>query len=385
MASGCLPRLAKHLSTPGDSKTVSRDITIIANDYKKDVSQLVKVASELNATVYFYTKHESGETAEPIPASWHVEHLPNVGREGHTFVSHILSKPLGDINVFLQSDLDEDGETGECDMKHRIEQSVHMLEDPATSIVCLSHTKDSKLSELWPFNDNPHLQELTKQVGWEGDATITFRGQFCVTKGGVDALKCRYLDLLIDLKTRLETGNNPIEGHCLERYWGIMFAVAQQKQPTSVHIRSLVALHTSYELLNDHTLLMSVPESLKCNLQDVPQAAIEQASWCTEKGLESMDVTELLILYAGTVFFATNLHLGDPMPGKPKLLVIRFRIQHLPDGYAEKALGRHFQYPRLPTLLNQSNPIAGAQTDALTCCKANDLGLKVIKCGTSFE
>merc|ERR1719277_214061 len=192
MASSSFPQLDELLSSSGDEKAASRDITIITNDYKKDISKLVKIAAELNAKVYFYIKHESGETAVPIPEAWHVEQLPNVGREGHTYVNHILSKPLSDINVFLQSDLDDDGETGECDMKQRIEQSICMLEDPVTSIVCLSHTKDSKLSELWPFNDNPHLQQLTKQIGWEDDATITFRGQFAVTKNGIEALKCRY-------------------------------------------------------------------------------------------------------------------------------------------------------------------------------------------------
>jgi len=373
MASSCSPKLAEFLSSSGDSKAASRDITIIANDYKKDVSKLVQIASELNATVYLYTKHENAEIAVPIPETWHVEQLPNVGREGHTYVSHILSKPLGDINVFLQSDLDEDGETGQCDMKQRIEQSVRMLEDLATSIVCLSHTKDSKLSELWPFNDNSHLQQLTKQIGWEGDATITFRGQFAVTRRGIEALKSRYIDFLGDLKARLETGNNPIEGHCLERYWGIMFAVAQNAEPTPVHIRSLVVLQPSYKLMNDHTLLVSLPESLKCNLGDVPQEAIERASWCTEQGSESIDVTEVLISYAGTSFYATNSHLGDPMPGKAKHLMIRFWIQHLPKWYVEEALGRHDKYPRLPTLLNQSGSFASVQTGALPTCKINHI------------
>lgn len=364
MAPSCSQKRANLFSSPDDGNAASRDITIIANDYKKDVSRLVKIASELNATVYFYTKHENGEMTEPIPETWHVEQLPNVGREGHTYVSHILSKPLGDINVFLQSDLDEDGETGECDMKQRIEQSICMLEDPATSIVCLSHTKESKLSELWPFNDNPYLQQLTKHVGWEGDAAITFRGQFSVTKQAIEALKCRYQDFLCSLKTILETCNDPIEGHCLERYWGVMFAIAQNTEPTSVHIRSLVVLEPLYQLVDDHTLLISVPESVKCNLQDVPPVAIEQASWCTAQGLKTIDVTEVLTSYAGTALFATNSCLGDPMPGKPKLLMIRLRTQHLPNWYVDKALGRYVVKSRLPTLLNQSGTFATAQADA---------------------
>merc|ERR1712070_1177405 len=107
-----------------------------------------------------------------------------------------------------------------------------------------------------------------------------------------------------------------------------MFAVAQNQEPTSAHIRSVVVIGPSYQLMNDHTMLISVPESIKCNLQDVPEAAIEQAFWCTEQGSETFDVTDVLISYAGTSFYATNSNLGDPMPGKAKLLLIRVRMQY---------------------------------------------------------
>merc|ERR1711870_183245 len=152
---------------------------------------------------------------------------------------------------------------------------------------------------------------------------------------------------------------------------GMMFALAQGMEPTSAHIRSLVVLQPSYQLIDDHALLLSVPESLKCNLQDVPQAAIEKAAWCTEQGLESIDVTEVLVSFAGTSLFATNSKLGDPMPGKPKLLVIRLTIRHLPDWYVERALGKHLKLPRLPTLLDQSVTVAAVQDFAplISCQK----------------
>lgn len=344
-----------------DSSMACPSISIIVNDYRKDISKLVTIASVLNANVYFYTKYESGETAQPIPETWHVEQFPNVGREGHTYISHMLSKPLGDINIFLQSDLDEDGETGDCDMMQRIEQSICMLEDPATAFVSLSHTKDSRLSELWPFNDHPDLKKLTKTIGWEGDATITFRGQFCVTRHGIEALTDRYFEFLCSLKACLEMSNNPIEGHCLERYWGIIFALAQNQAPTSVHIRSLVVHEPSWQLIGDHTLLLSVPESLNCNLQGVPSLAIQTAFWCTERALESIDVTEVLHSFAGTSFFATNSNLGDPMPGKPKILVIRFTLRHLSACYIDGRIGNLIRHERLPTLLNQSGTLASAQ------------------------
>lgn len=160
--------------------------------------------------------------------------------------------------------------------------------------------------------------------------------------------------------------NDPIEGHCLERYWGALFAVAQNLEPTSTHIRALVVHKPLYQLVDEHILLITVPESVRCDLQDVPPLAIEQALWSAAQCGETIDVTEFLMSRAGTSFFATNSYLGDPLPGKPKRLFIRLLIDHLPKWCLHGALGQYFVNTKLPTLLTPRF-VATAQTGVTNC------------------
>ena len=81
---------------------------IIAH-YNEDLEWIKPYAK--NAYIY----HKGNDTEPPFDC-YHWEKLPNVGREGHTYLYHIIKNyhQLSDINIFLQGNIADHQEQEIC-------------------------------------------------------------------------------------------------------------------------------------------------------------------------------------------------------------------------------------------------------------------------------
>jgi len=230
---------------------------IVSNDYNSNIKCLENLSQALNAEVYFYCKKEDPndnskcQTQHPVPSNWKQFKRDNVGREGESYIEHILThNDFPDFTLFLQSDCEDKA----CDPTNDSGQSMEELVEKIE--VCTSNYK-KKDSEL-KFCSLGFLADTNNGSGWVShgkneDANtkfnfpshnevmdnrykFSFRGQFAVTKEALDAVKAKFEEQLKWTQAELKKTNDPQIGHWLERYWGFIFSYAQDKRPTEEHV-----------------------------------------------------------------------------------------------------------------------------------------------------
>lgn len=91
-------------------------VQLVVSRYADDLAWLGGVAALLNASVRVYCKSDGGGGGEaatrppPPPLATCDVLLPNVGNEGHSYLSHVVDRyeSLADITVFLPDTLFDD-------------------------------------------------------------------------------------------------------------------------------------------------------------------------------------------------------------------------------------------------------------------------------------
>ena len=167
--------------------------------------------------------------------------LPNVGREGHTWLYHMLMKQssFSDINIFVQ---------GEKEVK--IAQMMGVIRRMRS--LKKSKSYDSKYSQANAFvkhytyfNAKTCCRLNFDFLGWtkakvsnktcdyyygitgtrQGCLAFicTFRGEFMVTDVLLRRKLATYRKLMMTWFDDLSSANNPTEGHLIERFWTLFF------------------------------------------------------------------------------------------------------------------------------------------------------------------
>lgn len=179
---------------------------IIVSHYKEDLGWLQELSrSDFKITIY--NKYE-GENL-----------LPNVGRESHTYLTHIVNhyENLADVSIFLQGNPIE-----HCkDLLKKLESvKYYKYEYLGLSdglIMCDGNGR--------PHCGGDHLP-AAKLYEWLFDAespevfVCNSAGQFAVTR---DAIKLRSKAFYEKALKTLDYDINPIEGYCFERMWSSIF------------------------------------------------------------------------------------------------------------------------------------------------------------------
>lgn len=193
---------------------------------------LPNVAS-LAQRVILYAKDSEAPASElqlnltmglPPSASVVVHELPNKGREGETFLHHILdnydnSTGLADHTLFLQAEMHDPWY-----MRPRITQYFV----PQTGFLSLWHTwtvcsSSSGCRDSSTWNPNPEVLESVFQAANNGtewaDIVPTYRGQFITS---ASRIRANPKSLYEDLEQRFtDSGEeNPLWGYDMERLWG---------------------------------------------------------------------------------------------------------------------------------------------------------------------
>ena len=183
--------------------------------YNEDASWIYRVGLHWQDRIFIYNKGQD--------MGWGEEHLENIGREGHTFVYHIIKNyyDLRKRTVFFQGDpLDHLKD-------HHIEAELGkaMIAKPPFSLLCgaccLENNRDciqDTLAELFPINFRP--------------ARIFFGpgGMFTATDEAIHARPIKFWQHLYDMHARWNMDYPNGLPWMLERIWPIIF------DPTIPHL-----------------------------------------------------------------------------------------------------------------------------------------------------
>lgn len=218
---------------------------IVVAHYNEDLGWLKHVSDE--ATIY--SKGDS-----PAKGFERTSRLPNVGREGHTFLFHIVSRydTLADTTLFLQGDIHAWNEGTpphtELSLAELRQRSMTLTGQSATGFGVpgrfnlwdgMQWDKDPKrwlerrgtgmrMSDLTPGQFWQHIfgTEHPDSIAW------TSSGIFAVTSKVIRQRPLSFWQNLLEYFQKVNHAN-PEEGHFLERFWMSVFSADDWSAPGS--------------------------------------------------------------------------------------------------------------------------------------------------------
>lgn len=232
--------------------TPRRKLDIVVALYHEDLHQLsnhlstitlLPTIASLDPNIVIYTK-DSKATADSIldrVSADGIVHLPNRGREGGTYLSHIIENydDLAEHTLFIQADI------------HNFRNFLRRLEDyfvPATGMLSLGFggitCNLTDCTDPWKWHDTEgHLPRLYSELYGEPALAeailLSYKGQFVVSARRIRSMGRYYYEYLREMLESEKSpwsgessdpsrkgGNAPMFGYTLERAWGLIFGCA---------------------------------------------------------------------------------------------------------------------------------------------------------------
>ena len=203
--------------------------TIIIARYNEDLDWLAKYKS---FKVIIYNKGSDFD----YKGKGKIINLPNIGRESHTWLQHIVSnyENLDEVNIFLQGRIDDLGVLAYQDVNKYLDETI----DKGFSV--------SRFGILGPFHWNRNLglknnikykksiedkSLMEPKISFKELAKIfihkiplftitSYGGCFAVSR---DLIRQHDISLYKELLNILSNNDNPLEGHYMERLWCYLF------------------------------------------------------------------------------------------------------------------------------------------------------------------
>ena len=220
-------------------------LSLIISRCRDSISWLKRYAHlcfEREVTIYIYNKCEPVIIPDIIKFNVNcrvtVIELNNVGREGHSWLYHLLYKSLNfrDINIFLQGK----------PHYHRHRDVMRIISDMSDNLKSFTYEdyvniRKSDLSEHFQSNGPVHCvfsglnfnnhsnyfcqiyAELTGTKENCSAAVGNFGGEFIVTEALLRRILASHRVWIESLFFLLSRGQDPIEGHYMERLWTTLF------------------------------------------------------------------------------------------------------------------------------------------------------------------
>jgi hypothetical protein len=231
--------------------------TIVVARYNEELAWTEPLSRSFD--LYIYNK------GEPLPAATpgRVCQLPNVGRESHTYLTHLIDhyENLPDLLVFMQGRIDDLGPWVHADpmryaaqaLQYGFSASAYTVMNPSQWLA-IDFASDPSYAEAFRSGS---LQPAEKSMidyahSYLGPlpllTLVSLKGCFAVSRRAVHA---RPREFYLRLRDTVGHHSNPVEGHYLERLWALMFS-------------------------NNSLLLqaLKVPLSAHCKFQDLAQSRI---------------------------------------------------------------------------------------------------------------
>lgn len=204
------------------NESLGMKVEYVIAHYKEDLEWLMPVRNQ----AHIYHKGENKISLNDFKL---VKTLPNIGREGHTYLKHIVDNydHLADITFFLQGHIDDHIYPGNSPRK--------MLSDTLSQGVSFANNVFTYSS--WGFArewlESNHFKNMTFSkytfgAYWEyifkrkhpEQISISYGGCFAVTK---EKIYKHPKEFYIRILNTMEDGSNPEVGHYLERMWVTIF------------------------------------------------------------------------------------------------------------------------------------------------------------------
>lgn len=195
----------------------NKDIVIIVARYNEDVNW----TKQFN-NVFIYNKGEILEGYDNVIS------LQNVGREGHTYYTHIYENydNLADYTIFLQGNPFDHSPNIISDLKKYINE-----ENLNISFEFLSEMIHQCTTSKCQKHKNIPLKEVYEKIFNKFEEISFYFGagaQFLVSKKQI--LK-HSKDFYLNIINVLGYSANPIEGFCVERFHSLIFDYSLQQMP----------------------------------------------------------------------------------------------------------------------------------------------------------
>jgi len=195
---------------------------LVVAHYQEDLSWLREAAQICDVTVY----HKDARYAQSCVSGVREEHLPNIGREGHTYYQHVVKNydHLDDVTVFCQG--------------HPFDHSPNFLDLLRALSTCGADQRFGWISE-WRIlcslqgcvlHTGLPLLETYQRIfagccdplrGCQSRQFLFGAGaQFWCTR---DCIQARPRSLFARIVEVLAHDVNPVEGFCVERFHGLVF------------------------------------------------------------------------------------------------------------------------------------------------------------------
>lgn len=198
-------------------------LDIVIARYKEDISWIDSIIDKnFDINIHVYNKHK-GENL-----------LPNVGREGHTYVYHIIDKyhDLRDT-IFLQGN--------PFDFDHEFPKGT------IKKFIVDYFNEDKKELDFFSFNSNAYYVDKNgyptrrsvpipvgafyEKIFGEKSSPEVFEFNagacFFVSKKAMQNICLEKYQVMLD---SLSHCKSPVEGHCLERMWRTIFLKRSEKK-----------------------------------------------------------------------------------------------------------------------------------------------------------
>ena len=204
--------------------SVVPEYEFVISQYKEDLDWLAPVANHCH--IY----HKGGKVIPHFEyRQWQI--LPNVGREGHTYLHHIVNNYdyLADITVFLQGSLSTERWFGRAfknigeyvSLAHKNRFSCSSLEEKYSNwerikdVESEHHRAKDTFGKYWQdIFGYPHPQTID----------VCYAGCFSVTRGLIQQHPIEFYKKIL---STVDFSSDPIEGHYLERLWTSIFTLKQ--------------------------------------------------------------------------------------------------------------------------------------------------------------
>jgi hypothetical protein len=196
-------------------------LELVVARYAEDLAWLRNIPPQIRATVY------DKNPTNPLPGA---KRLPNVGREAHTYLHHIVTRyeTLAPLNVFCQGKPFDHA----FDFRKTLREYAH---DPRriTDFHWLSHIIDTddarglRLFVPWSKNEDKHQLDMASfhraLFSCDGPEEYIFRpgAQFAVTREIIRTRPREFYQSALELSI-----DYPDAAHCFERTWDKVFGVS---------------------------------------------------------------------------------------------------------------------------------------------------------------
>ncbi|KAH0608341.1 uncharacterized protein H6S33_001475 [Morchella sextelata] len=227
-----------------------RKLDIVIASYREDlhelsthltaISLLPNIAS-LDANIIVYTK-DANASADSILdhlGADRIVHLPNRGREGGTYLTHIIENwdDLAEHTLFIQAEIHNFGHFQRRLLEYFVPETG-MLSLGFGGITC----NLTDCTDPWNWHDDAgHLPRIYEEI-YDRPAPaeallLSYKGQFIVSGKRIRSLDRYYYEYLREIlessksaysgkESGTSAGNAPRFGYTLERAWGLIFGCA---------------------------------------------------------------------------------------------------------------------------------------------------------------